>query len=42
MNNQYTRPGGHPQLIESLQNLYSKLYARPIHGLSEIITFTGM
>lgn len=39
--NQYSRPGGHPELIQTLESLYSSLYNRQIDGMSEIVTFNG-
>ena len=39
--NQYTRPGGHPELVQTLQELYTSLYGRQIDGMSEIVTFNG-
>lgn len=40
-NNQYTRPGGHPEVVDILAKMYSKLYNRKIDGMSEIVTFNG-
>jgi aspartate/methionine/tyrosine aminotransferase len=39
--NQYTRPGGQPDYVKVLAELYSPLFAREINPLSEIVTFNG-
>ncbi len=39
--NQYTRPGGHPDLVHTLADMYSDLMGRKIDPMSEIMTFTG-
>ncbi|CAK4409158.1 unnamed protein product [Aphanomyces euteiches] len=39
--NQYTRPGGHPQLVKVLADTYSPWYNREINPMTEIVTFTG-
>ena len=39
--NQYTRPGGDPELIETLEHIYSPLFQRKLDGMSEIVTFNG-
>ncbi|RHZ15954.1 hypothetical protein DYB26_004635 [Aphanomyces astaci] len=39
--NQYTRPGGNPQLVKVLADVYSPWYNRELNPMTEIVTFTG-
>lgn len=39
--NQYTRPGGQPDYVRVLAELYSSLMQREIDPLSQIVTFNG-
>ncbi|ETV75733.1 hypothetical protein H257_10109 [Aphanomyces astaci] len=39
--NQYTRPGGNPQLVKVLADVYSPWYKRELNPMTEIVTFTG-
>ncbi|KAF0700408.1 Aste57867_9068 [Aphanomyces stellatus] len=39
--NQYTRPGGNPQLVKVLAEMYSPWYNRELNPMTEIVTFTG-
>lgn len=38
---QYTRPAGHPQLVEVLAKRYSKHFQRPIDAMTEVCTTVG-
>lgn len=40
-NNQYTRPGGHPRLVETLANFYSPRLNRTINPMTDICTAHG-
>ena len=39
--NQYTRPGGHPILVDQLASHYSSHFHRPLDPLTNICTFSG-
>lgn len=39
--NQYTRPGGNPDYVKVLADLYSPLYDRALDPMKEIVTFNG-
>nr|CCA17391.1 kynurenineoxoglutarate transaminase putative [Albugo laibachii Nc14]CCA24368.1 unnamed protein product [Albugo laibachii Nc14] len=39
--NQYSRPGGHPMLVQAISNLYSPLFHRDLNPMTEIVTFNG-
>ncbi|KAL6070715.1 arylformamidase, variant 2 [Balamuthia mandrillaris] len=39
--NQYTRPGGHPRLVQALSRFYSPLFQRELDPLRHIITTVG-
>uniref|UniRef100_A0AAV1UB27 Aminotransferase class I/classII large domain-containing protein n=1 Tax=Peronospora matthiolae TaxID=2874970 RepID=A0AAV1UB27_9STRA len=40
-NNQYTRPGGHIQYVQTLAEMYSPLLGRTLDPMHEIVTFNG-
>ena len=39
--NQYTRPGGHPEYIKVLADMYSPLLGRQLDPMKEVVTFNG-
>ena len=39
--NQYTRPGGSPFLVETLAEFYKPIFKRTIDPMSEIVSFNG-
>ena len=39
--NQYSRPGGHPELVETLARIYSPRLGRTLDPMSEIVTCNG-
>ena len=39
--NQYTRPGGHPQLVSTLARVYSERFGRALDPMSEVVTCNG-
>eukprot|EP00123_Amoebidium_parasiticum_P017702 comp23952_c0_seq1/m.42380 comp23952_c0_seq1/g.42380 ORF comp23952_c0_seq1/g.42380 comp23952_c0_seq1/m.42380 type:complete len:440 (-) comp23952_c0_seq1:438-1757(-) len=40
-NNQYGRPGGHPELVKVLAEMYSPKFNRNLDPMSEIVTYSG-
>ena len=39
--NQYTRPGGHPELVNQLAEIYTPKFGRKLDPLTNIATMTG-
>ena len=39
--NQYTRPGGHPEYVQVLADMYAPLLKRRIDPMKEVVTFNG-
>lgn len=39
--NQYTRPGGHPELVKTLAEHYSPSFGRTLDPMSEVVTCNG-
>ena len=39
--NQYTRPGGHPELVQALAGFYTPLLGRHLDPMTEVVTCNG-
>ena len=41
LNQQYTRPGGEPSLVQELAKVYSPKFGRELDPMSEVVTTIG-
>jgi len=39
--NQYSRPGGHPEFVETIAKFYQPIYKRELNPLSEVVSCNG-